>query len=272
MTDETRRVGLVPAAGRGSRIRLPFSKELYPVRFGTVGSDLESRPITALELLLDQFANGGAQTAFVVIRDGKWDIPRHLGTRTRSGLELAYLIIDASAGVPYSLDMAHGFLDDALVLMGFPDVLIEPDDAFAPVVDRLEAGNADVVLGLFPALDPPCFDQVALDRAGRVVAIRPKPVTEPLDYAWAIAAWRPGFTQFLHDRTMLMTRSQRPLAEDGREYSVGHAIADALKEGLVVEGVLLEGGSFLDIGTPQGLASALSVGLRDSQTGTGRRE
>lgn len=242
---------------------LPFSKELYPVRFLTEATG-GRRPVAALELLLGQLGRGGATTAFIVIREGKWDIPRHFGARGPSGLELAYIVVPDSAGVPFSLDAAGRFLDDAIVLMGFPDVLVEPDDAYRPVVERLEAGPADAVVGLFPPVNPTVNDQVRLDGEGRVVDVAPKPVETPLDHAWGIAAWRPGFTRFLSERTRALLEAGRTLAEDGREYSVGHALADAVAHGLRVEGVHLDGGSFVDIGTPEGLGEALADGRADS--------
>jgi glucose-1-phosphate thymidylyltransferase len=142
-------------------------------------------------------------------------------------------------------------------------VLLEPKDAYRPVVDRLEAGAADVVLGLFPPIDPMVNDQVRVDASGRVTEVAPKPVPSPMDCAWAIAAWRPTFTRFLRARTTEMLDSRTLTAHDGREYSVGHALSDALAAGLVIEGARLEGGAFLDIGTPRGLALALSDGRAD---------
>lgn len=261
----TRRVGLVPAAGLGSRMGFPFSKELYPVGYG---AGVGPRPVTALELLLGHLRAGGATTAYVVVRDGKWDIPRHLATDGVPGIDLAYLVARESPGVPFSLDTATPFLDDAVVLMGFPDILVEPADAYRPVVARLEGGDADVAVGLFAPVDPDVNDQVRMD-GDRVVEVAPKPVRDPLDYAWALAAWRPTFTRFLHHRTRALRRRGRDRGEDGVEYSVGHVFADALTEGLTIEGVQVEGGSFLDIGTPEGLGQALADGRVDPRPGAG---
>ncbi len=263
MTRRPRRVGLVPAAGHGTRAGLPYSKELFPVRFRPQGAFGESRPVSSLELLLEQFQSGGATEAFVVIREGKWDIPGRFKQGPPGGPSLAYLMVDESRGVPFTLDVAHPFLDDAIVLMGFPDILLAPGDAFAPVVRRLESGTADVVLGLFPPTDPDLNDQVSMDPDGRIRMLSPKPVETPLDYAWAIAAWRPEFTRFMHERTSQMLRAGRTLGADGREYSLGHLLVDALNAGMGLEGALIDGGSFLDIGTPAGLETARAQGRID---------
>jgi glucose-1-phosphate thymidylyltransferase len=219
--------------------------------------------VSSLELLLEQFQSGGATEAFIAIRHGKWDIPGRLKQGPPGGLNLAYLVADETRGVPFTLDVAHPFLEGAVVLVGFPDILLAPGDAFAPVVRRLEGGTADVVLGLFPPTDPDVNDQVSVDSDGRIRVIAPKPVETPLDYAWAIAAWRPAFTRFMRARTSEMTRAGRTLGADGREYSLGHLLADALEAGLRLEGALIDDGSFLDIGTPAGLERARAQGRID---------
>ena len=258
MSGDSRRVGLVPAAGLGTRAGHPFSKELYPVRH-TADAAGEPRAVSSLELLLDQFARAGATEAYVVIRDGKWDIPARLGTRGR-GLDVAYLMADDSQGVPFTLDVASRFLTGCEVLVGFPDILLDPDDAFVPVVERLGSNGADVALGLFPPTHPEVNDQVRVDGNLRIVELAPKPVTTALDYAWAIAAWGPGFTRFLQARTRELARGGRVEAADGREYSLGHLLSDAIESGLRIQGALVEGGAFQDIGTPAGLEAARARG------------
>lgn len=41
------------------------------------------------------------------------------------------------------------FLKDKRVLFGFPDIILQPDDVFVRLMDRMKASNADIVLGLF---------------------------------------------------------------------------------------------------------------------------
>ena len=70
--------GIVPAAGRGSRIQpLAFSKELLPV-----GSRLETgveRPCAVSEYLLERMVAGGATKICFVISPGKSDILAYYG-------------------------------------------------------------------------------------------------------------------------------------------------------------------------------------------------
>src|SRR3954454_22293215 len=70
--------GIVPAAGRGSRIQpLAFSKELLPV-----GSRTEAgieRPCAVSEYLLERMILGGADKLCFVISPGKSDIMEYFG-------------------------------------------------------------------------------------------------------------------------------------------------------------------------------------------------
>src|SRR5918995_5857469 len=71
--------GIVPAAGRGSRIQpLAFSKELLPV-----GSRLDGgveRPCAVSEYLVERMIRGGADKICFVISPGKSDILEYYGS------------------------------------------------------------------------------------------------------------------------------------------------------------------------------------------------
>ena len=59
--------------------------------------------------------------------------------------------------------------------LGFPDILFQPNDAYVKVLERLEANNADVVLGLFPTDKPQKAGMVDFDDSGKVRSIVEKP-------------------------------------------------------------------------------------------------
>jgi glucose-1-phosphate thymidylyltransferase len=84
-------------------------------------------------------------------------------------MNMGYLIISLPFGAAYTLDQAYPFVQDAVVAMGFPDILFQPDDAFVRLLARLEASNADVVLGLFPTEEP--------QKAGMVILMPPDEYT-----------------------------------------------------------------------------------------------
>lgn len=246
-------VGLVPAAGRATRIGpLPCSKEVYPVGFRLVDEGCSLRPKVACHYLLEKMRLAGVSKAYVVLREGKWDIPAYLGDGTMVNMHLAYLMTHSPFGVPYTLDQAYPFVQDALVAFGFPDILFQPDDAFTQLLASQISTNEDIVLGLFHAHDPAQMDMVEIDEGGRVHSILLKPPQSRLRYAWLCAVWKPTFTHFLHDYLAA------PDSESGNvELSVGAAIQAAINRGLRVRGVPFAERTYLDIGSPQALVAAV---------------
>ena len=162
-------IGLIPAAGRAKRISpLPCSKELYPVGFWRSPDEKEGRPKVACHYLLEKMRAAGITKAYIVLREGKWDIPAYLQDGAIADMHLGYLMLGLPYGVPYTLDQAYPFVRDAIIAFGFPDILFQPDDAFVQLVAKQDASNADIMLGLFPADSPQKVDMVDLDEKGRV--------------------------------------------------------------------------------------------------------
>lgn len=247
-------VGLVPAAGWGRRLgTLPFSKEMYPI---TVAGE-ETAPgnvKVASHYLLENLREAGAQQTFVILRDGKWDIPSYWGDGHSLGMHLAYLMMRLPHGTPFTLDQGYPFVRNRIVAMGFPDIVLEPADTYVHLLDRLRSTGADVVLGLFPTSRPEKADMVDLDDEGRPRSIIIKPPSSSLTYTWVCAVWAPSFTEFLHDRVATAAENWD---HDEREMYVGHVLQSAMEEGLSVEAVPFPDGHFADIGTPNELASTL---------------
>ena len=106
-------VGLIPAAGRATRIApLPCSKEIYPVGFKTDGAGNITVPKAVFHYLLDKMRLAGVTKTFIVLREGKWDIPAYLGDGTSFNMNLAYLMLGLPYGVPYTIDQAYPFIKD----------------------------------------------------------------------------------------------------------------------------------------------------------------
>jgi glucose-1-phosphate thymidylyltransferase len=256
--ESTEFVGLIPAAGQASRLGLlPCSKELYPVGYHSGNNATNGYPKAVAQYLLEKMQRAGVARAYIVLRTGKWDIPNYFGDGSRLNLPLAYLTISASAGVPFTLDHAYPFVRRSQVAFGFPDLLFDPEDAFAGVFARKAETCADVVLGLCRKSPTPANDLVDFDSNGMVRRIHTGTLHETLEYSWAIAAWGPEFTEFLHE----YTNSCSQAAGGASELSVGHAIGASVQAGLKVQTTILSEHPYLDIGTPGGLAEAVRRGV-----------
>ena len=270
-----RLIGLLPAGGRGTRISpLPMSKELFPIGFQEwphthSGQDNQRpglRPKVACQYLLDNMRQAGITDAFIILRPGKWDIPAYLGDGSFLGMNLAYLTIHVPFGVPFSLNQAYPFIQDAIIAMGFPDILIKPDNAYSQLIKRLDQTNADVILGLFPTDQPQNVGVVDYDQdTGHVSGIFEKSTFTHLRYMWAIALWQPTFTEFLNQfiqnklQTLIGNQSPQTLTQipPYTEIPIGDVIQSAIDTGLHINSHPFENGSYLDIGTPENLQQAI---------------
>lgn len=247
-------VGLFPAGGHGSRIApLPCSKELYPIGFRPVdeGGDIRAKVVS--HYLLESWHLAGVRQAYVILRPEKWDIPQYFGDGALVGIDLAYLMVGLPYGTPYTLDQAYPFVQDAMVVFGFPDIVFRPADAYIRLLEHQAKTAADVVLGIFPAHQPHKMDMVDITDDGRVRLIDIKPAQTQLRYTWILAVWTPVFTRFMHE---FLTSVRNP---EAREVFVGHVLQAAMEQGMQVDSVTFPLGTYLDIGTPDDLARAVQA-------------
>ncbi|MBD2088445.1 dTDP-glucose pyrophosphorylase [Microcoleus sp. FACHB-1515] len=242
-------IALLPAGGQATRLApLPLSKELYPIGFS------EGRPKVVAHYLLEKMQRSGVHKAFFILKPGKWDIPAYFGDGAVVNLPIGYLTVHVSHGVPYTIDQAYPFVQNAIVVLGFPDILFQPEDAYAKILDRLVTTQADVVLGLFPTEQFNKAGMVEFDCSGQVLKIIEKPQQTDLKYMWAIAAWSSRFTEFLHEYLRETERQS-----SSRELPIGDVIQAAIDRGFVVQSEVFPEGSYLDIGTPEDLKRAIQM-------------
>ncbi len=244
-------IGLIPAGGSAKRLgNLPCSKEIFPVGFTGTGD--QRRPRVVSQDLIEKYRAAGCRRTYVILRQGKWDIPAYYGDGQHLGMELAYLMLRHLYGVPYTLDQAYPFVREARVLLGFPDMLFEPLNVFGTLLEQQEKQEADLVLGLYTVADAYAAsksDMVDWNPAtGELYDIQVKPVETPLRLSWINAVWGPAFTDFLHRfiATDLPLRQQDPQLP---EIQLGNLFVAAARAGLRVRGHFFEGNHFLDIGT-----------------------
>lgn len=256
-------VGLVPAAGLAKRLQpFPCSKEVFPVGFAIDKSTGMPRPKVAAHYLLEKFRAAGITKAYLVIRDGKWDIPNYFRDGGFLDLSLAYIVIPGSLGPPDTIDRAYSFIEQKRVAFGFPDILFGPDDAYRLLIEAQTRTGAEVVLGLHRIYNPRVWDMVDCEADGRVRTISMKPASTTLTYGWCCAVWTPAFSAFLH--RILRDDYRRNLGElasaahdPGGDLAMGVVLQAALKEGVLVQSVIFPHDTYIDIGTPEDLVKAV---------------
>lgn len=256
-------IGLLPAAGRATRLGpLAGSKEMLTVGWSVDGSG-KLYPVTACARALEAMRRGGVRRAFVILRDGKWDIPRYLADGSRLDMSVGYLLMGLPHGAPYSLDQAYAFVGGATVVLGFPDILFDGSNVYETLLDARAGSSCDVLLGLFPPRDAAACDRVDVDDRGRVRRIEVKPMRTSLSWTWGIAAWTPRFTEFLHRHLRDSAAALRETAGEIPEAYVGEVIQAAIDDGLSVEGIPVSRSPYLDIGTPPSLREAIRRSVQD---------
>lgn len=258
---EQKILGLIPAAGKATRLApLPFSKELYPIGFHPVnqGGSLRPKVVCHYSDLLEKMQLAGITKAYIILRNGKWDISAYLGDGQMLDMHLAYLIMRLPFGVPYTLDQAYPFVQDTIVAFGFPDIIFQPDNAFVQLINRQENTNADIVLGLFPVDQSQKWDVVDLDDDGRIKRVVTKAQETHMHHTWAIAVWTPVFTHFMHKYLVAIQHPKQQhhaanSVSERQELCVGDVIQAAIDKHLHIEGVLFPDDTCMDIGTPDDL-------------------
>ena len=141
--------GLIPAAGRGTRIQ--------PV---------------------DRLIAGGATKLCFVISAGKSDLIEQFGGSVR-GVPICYVVQPRPAGlcdaIFRALPMIH---PDEPVAIGLPDTIWFPENALSTLP------NDDLSFLLFQVARPQLFDVVLMDAHGHVRRIDVKPETPQSSWIW----------------------------------------------------------------------------------------
>jgi len=219
-------VGLVPAAGYGTRLRgIAGSKELVEVG---------GRPV--IDHLVDRLRAAPCDEIRVVTRPEKRDVVEHaraIGARVVEG-HPETLARSLALGL-------EGLDDGAVACLGFPDCLWEPLDGFRTLVGSVRDG-AEVCLGLFRSNEPERYDTVALAPGGeRVARVEVKPRAPDTTLVWGCAAAR--------------VRALRPLAE---ERDPGQYFGRICGAGGVTGRLLSD--TWIDVGIRPALAAAQRAG------------
>jgi glucose-1-phosphate thymidylyltransferase len=243
-------IGLIAAAGRGTRLApFQYPKELLPIIYaaGPGGSQFRPRPV--LEASLEALRGAGVRQCVIVLADWKLEIARLFGGGDDFGVALGYVIRNVPLGLADALSGAHPWVADRDVCMVLPDTVITPADAMAELCRVRRETGADVVLAVFPTDTPEQLGPVRFDGAGRVLEVLDKPAATDLNNTWGMATWSPRFSEFLRDAVAAAPADEKP--------TLGAVFDSAARRGLAVRCRWFGDGSFLDMGTPENLASLI---------------
>ena len=236
------RWGIVPAAGRGTRIQpLAFSKELLPL--GTWGDGARERPRAVTEYLLERMLAGGVNRICFVISPEKTDIIRYFGARIGE-VPICYAVQQNPGGLCDALFSALPFVAAAdEICVGLPDTVWYPVEGFRFLPD----GRFSFLL--FPTAKPELFDAVVTDHRGLVEEIQVKRQSPASRWVWGAFKLTGRDFSRLHELWIERRR------ED--EY-VGTLVNAYLAQGGTAAGIQ-RGEVYVDVGTLNGYREALRV-------------
>jgi glucose-1-phosphate thymidylyltransferase len=234
--------GVIPAAGRGSRIQpLAFSKELLPV--GSRLLDDVQRPCAVSEYLIERMIRAGADKICFVIGAGKSDILEYFGGRFASA-DLAYVVQSEPSGLCDAIFRARPLLGrDETVAIGLPDTVWFPADGLAALPDDT------LSFLLFPVARPELFDAVVLDAHDRVLEIRVKQPDPGTHWIWGAFKMPARIFHELHRCWLQRGR---------RDEYIGTLVNAWIDAGGHALGVRA-GESYVDVGTLDGYHQAIRL-------------
>ena len=235
-------IGIIPAAGAGQRIQpLGCSKELLPV--GSRIVDGIERPKAVSEYLVERMIAAGASQVCMIISAEKTDIVKYYAERDYAA-EIFYVVQQQPQGLCDALFRAEPFarLHDQ-VLIGLPDTIWFPENAYIPALDLAQA---DVNLVLFPVTNPAVFDAVNCDDLGYVQEVQVKKKDARSHWIWGAVTAR---GESFHRLKLLWEARHR-----ADEY-LGDLLNAFIAAGNIVKGKF-SGETYMDVGTLEGYRNA----------------
>jgi glucose-1-phosphate thymidylyltransferase len=247
-------IGLIPAAGKGVRLGLPYPKELYPII-----RDNQYKPVS--QFVVDNLVTAGVRHVVFVINDTKHQLIGYFGDGRRFGCSISYVVqetpsldgLSTSPGLAHALDSAFHLTRGRTVFFGMADTIMEPADVFARAWGVVESRD-DMLLVLFRTSRPEKFGMVKTSPDRRVLEIIDKPRHTTLTEMWGCIIWRPAFTEHLH----------KSVCCGISDFAV--ILNEAIRAGMSVRSFTVEHGSYADLGTYEEIRE-LDAQLRLTRTG-----
>jgi glucose-1-phosphate thymidylyltransferase len=230
-------IGLVPAAGHGSRLGLPFPKELFP-------TICENQYKPVINYVVDDLILAGIDHIIFVINELKHQLIGHLGSGIKFDCHFSYVVqqntgdtLSTSPGLADALASAYHLIRDKVVLFGMADTIMWPKEAFKISLTKFD-DDTDIMLCLFPTQHPENFGMVSVNSNGIADRIVDKPKSTNLKYMWGCIIWKPNFSEYLFDKV--------------RNDFIGDfakILNYAIKDGFVIRTTPFPNGRFIDFGT-----------------------
>ena len=230
-------IGLIPAAGKGIRLGLPYPKELYPIIRNN-----RYKPVS--QFVLENLVQSEVAHCVFIINGSKHQLIDYFGSGRRFNCNISYVAQDiresnetsTSPGLAHALDSAYHLTIGKVVCFGMPDTIMKPRDIFRQLITA-SSPQDQLLVGLFHVNRPEKSGMVQVDDNGIITAIVDKPLRTELKWGWGCLVWRPEFTDYLH------------AALNSGQSDFACIMNSAIRDGLRARGIKLLDGEYTDLGT-----------------------
>ena len=231
-------IGLIPAAGKGVRLGLPYPKELFPIIH-----DNKYKPVS--QYIFESMLEAEINHVVLVINETKHQLIRYFGSGKRFNTNISYVVQEArgknekstSPGLADALNSAYHLVKGKTICFGMADTIIYPRDLFKIMLEK-SSEDDDIILGLFPTKTPEKFGMIKLNNNNEIISIVDKPEKTDLKFMWGVIIWKPKFTEFLKKSVEIKGISD-----------FAEILNNAIKAKLRCKGIIFENGTYTDLGT-----------------------
>ncbi len=212
------------------------------------------RPKAVAEYLVERMIAAGAEQICIVISAEKSDIVRYFAEH-KYAAQIFYAVQEKPLGLCDALFRAEAFAKHHdRVLIGLPDTIWFPENAYRTVLAPSSFQNADVNLLLFPVRNPSAFDAVVLNEFGYVECVEVKKPQPRSHWVWgAVTTTGSAFREL-----KLLWESRHRTDE-----YLGDLLNAYIAAGSIVRGTAA-GELYMDVGTLDGYRAAQDY-LRHSE-------
>ncbi len=167
---ETKFVGLIPAAGGGTRL-YPFSKavpkEMYPILGKAV-----------IEHSIENLRKGGIEDIFIIVGYQKGALMDYIGDGSLYGANVAYIYQTKRKGIAHAILQSKHWINSSFVtLLG--DSFIEPKEEILRIINLHEKKRPIATVLLFKVKDPTGYGIVKLKDPENGYGIVEKMIEKP---------------------------------------------------------------------------------------------
>jgi dTDP-glucose pyrophosphorylase len=232
--------GLIPAAGKGTRMR-PFTRA-YPKELLPVGKK------AVIEHAIDAFKLAGIDDICIIVGHKQHAILDYLGSGRELDVQLTYAVQDERNGLATAVGAGERVIDSEPFAVVLGDSFFNPKDFVDDLRRFHETEDADVTIGAVEVDDPTSYGVIDSGEDGSVQGLVEKPDAGEAPSNLAIAG------VYIFEPEIFRAINRTPKGKGG-EYQLTDAIRVMMDDNRKVMHKHIPG-EWIDVGTPERLKKA----------------